>query len=195
MPKKRSKASYRRAALKGAATRKRNARAKREAFYRAIENVIIGHHRKLELANRHLKKIQKQRPEFEWGIFARLNPNWQPSLHGRIFVFTPLEEELEEELGEELEEEQEYVVHIDYGSKKRKNLVTYQVHIKGPRGATDEQVKAVIRKIGESGETPKGWQSAQILWSHKRGEAKPVDDRLQRVFGYASQSKRSRVAR
>jgi len=63
------------------------------------------------------------------------------------------------------EPQQEFVLHFDYGSKKARNLIRFQVHIFGPKGAKDKEVLDAVKGWEKTGELPKGWKQIAIDWT------------------------------
>lgn len=69
----------------------------------------------------------------------------------------------------------EYVIHFDYGSKKGRNLIRFQVHIQGPE-TTDREAVEVIRRWERDGALPKEWKQLTIDWSRPpKGRTRPLD--------------------
>ena len=145
MPRKRSKASYRRAALKGHATRQRRAKARSRAAKRGWKT------RRANEAQRQAAKEQTAR---------------------------------------------EFVLHFDYGSKKKRNLIQFQVHVTAPQGVTDAEAIKTIRQWDHTGQLPKGWKQLTIQWSRAKSKIKhQVDSAIREVQTPALLNGRATVRR
>ena len=58
----------------------------------------------------------------------------------------------------------EFVVHFDYGSKRKGNVIRVQVHLIGPANASDREAIAATREFFEHEEEPAGWKVRVIKW-------------------------------
>ena len=56
-------------------------------------------------------------------------------------------------------------------AKTKHNLIRFQYHFTGPRGASDELIARVLKAYSEGEPLPAGWKVKEIYWGHKRGQA------------------------
>lgn len=128
--------------------------------------IIITHHRSRKLADRNRRQLEKK--YFIVRLDARRNDKGRYSTGGHTFVW----EVFDKPKGKRIE----IVLHFDYGSTKKKNLIQFQVHIFGPSESTDSEAIAAVRKF-ERDEKPKGWKWKEIFWAHPPKSAQgPIDD-------------------
>lgn len=141
-------------------------------------NIIYGKHRSRTLAERHARDLSRKF-DAPFEIIARRRADGRYSTRGHFFTF---------EEQEPTEEKVEYVLHFDYGKKRRGNPIDVQVHLRGPNNADDKEVKTCYKEWWETGNLPRGWSVRAIAWQHpggRRGSGEPnkVRDYLAFVLG------------
>jgi len=82
----------------------------------------------------------------------------------------------------------EYVLHFDYGKTRKANPIDVQVHLRGPKGISDAEVKAQYKTWWATGNLPRGWDVRAIAWKHagrapRSGAPNKVRDYLGFVLG------------
>ena len=105
--------------------------------------IIITHHRNAKLASHEQRQLEKKYNIVR--LESRRNSLGHHSKRGRTYVWEVFKKPEAEEI--------EIVLHFDYGNKKAKNLIQFQVHIIGPATATDAECISAVRTF-ERGEKP-----------------------------------------
>lgn len=129
--------------------------------------IIISHHRSAALAARKRRDLEKQ--YFVVRLLSRRNAAGAYRSNGHTYVW----EVFDKPEGKKIE----IVVHFDYGTKKNRNLIQFQVHIFGPSEATDSEVVEAVRQF-ERGKKPQGWSWKEIFWAHppKFAASGPIEE-------------------
>lgn len=121
-------------------------------------------------------------------LLSRRNARGHYSERGHTYVW----EVFEKPKGNRIE----IVVHFDYGTKKAKNLIQFQVHVFGPSTATDAECVEAIRRF-EKGEKPQGWKWKEIFWAHppKFDPAGPIEEERDEDGEQSEEAQRLRAPR
>lgn len=128
--------------------------------------IISSQHHSAALASRKRRELEKR--YFIVRLLSRRNAAGRFSKRGQHYEW----EVFDKPRGKRTE----FVVHFDYGSGRKKNLIRFQVHVLGPQDATDEEAISAIRAF-ERGERKRGWTWKEIYWSHPPKSVQgPIDD-------------------
>jgi len=115
--------------------------------------IIESRHRNYNLALRHLAALRREYPHAE--LLSRRRADGRFSNRGQFYQF----EVREAETGKGIE----FVAHFDYGGGKKRNLITFQLHIFAPEGTTDDEALQAIRDRANGQPWPsRQWQSRML---------------------------------
>lgn len=120
---------------------------------------VIGEHRSLSLAERHLRSLAREHGG-EWMISARRTADGRFSSHGRHFTFEQIEEEEEDE---EEPEPVEFVVSTSYKGRKSNN-VAIQFSVFAPPKSTKQDVQDAINAHIDRDPLPQGFSVRSMRW-------------------------------
>jgi hypothetical protein len=123
--------------------------------------IIKARHRNERLALRHLARLKRQWNYAE--IDSRRNSRGHFSARGQVWWYEV----------RNFDKQLEIVLHFDYvsGSKKKgKKDIRFQVHVIGPKGATDAEAIRAVRQRSATGAWAKGWKHKAIFWGRTRDE-------------------------
>jgi hypothetical protein len=120
-----------------------------------VKDSRFGTHRSEALAERHRRQLER---EFGgvWIIAERRSQRGYRSRRGRQFRFDQIAAAVAE-----------YVVHFDYGKKKKGNVIDVQVHLIGPSDASDEAAINAAADLMVGYDLPQGWEAKTIAWRDK----------------------------
>jgi len=120
-----------------------------------VKDSRFGTHRSEALAERHRRQLERQYGGV-WIIAERRSQRGYRSRRGRQFRFDQIAEQTAE-----------YVVHFDYGKKKKGNVIDVQVHLVGPANAADAEAIQAATDLMVGYDLPQGWEAKVIAWRDK----------------------------
>lgn len=137
------------------------------------KKIIKGKHRNAALAQRHAAALAREHGG-EVKIVRR-NASGQFSARGKHYSFEIVKPARKRKASRKpvaakkpTGKQIEYVAHFDYGEKKSRNLIRFQVHFFAPEGLPDSRVISIIKKWESDGTVPQGWRYEIIFWGHPK---------------------------
>lgn len=123
--------------------------------------IIVGQHRNLRLAKRHLAQLRRDYAPQAVRIVSRRNAAGVFSVRGQFFYFRISKVQEPERV--------ELVLHFDYqGGKENSKILRIQVHVIIPYGFSDGEILDRLQKDYQSGKEhenlPDDWEIKKITW-------------------------------